>query len=189
MLPSLAATIRWRSGHEEGSGGERMAGFGKDLAARIFLRAGIGRMAARIAVSARLTPNKDVWFFKFIITTPGEGSSILPPGGHHLDHDRLFRSSQNLVAPYALRNKKDNSGDKLQVQLKKRLESNRSQSTEAFVAISKGNLDSVMNKLKTFAVILYNRFCEHALVNEARRALFTNKKRTMEMIPPTANAL
>ncbi|CAG2054693.1 unnamed protein product [Timema podura] len=57
----------------------------------------------------------------------GEGSSILPPGGHHLDHDRLFRSSQNIVAPYALRNKKDNSGDKLQVQLKKRLESNRSQ--------------------------------------------------------------
>nr|CAD7402481.1 unnamed protein product [Timema cristinae] len=63
----------------------------------------------------------------FIDSVEGEGSSILPPGGHHLDHDRLFRSSQNIVAPRALRNNKDKSGDKLQMQLKKRLGSNRSQ--------------------------------------------------------------
>nr|CAD7263372.1 unnamed protein product [Timema shepardi] len=63
----------------------------------------------------------------FIDSVEGEESSILPPGGHHLDHDRLFRSSQNIVAPRALRNNKDQSGDKLQMQLKKRLGSNRSQ--------------------------------------------------------------
>nr|CAD7205395.1 unnamed protein product [Timema douglasi] len=63
----------------------------------------------------------------FIDSVEGEEGSILPPGGHHLDHDHLFRSSQNIVAPRALRNNKDQSGDKLQMQLKKRLGSNRSQ--------------------------------------------------------------
>ncbi|KAJ8888479.1 hypothetical protein PR048_007970 [Dryococelus australis] len=63
------------------------------------------------------------------------------------------------------------------------------EATDAFVAIYEGNLDSAMDKMEKFVIILYDRSCKKTLVNEARREMFRKKKRTMEMIPPTANAL
>ena len=50
-------------------------------------------------------------------------------------------------------------------------------------------LDEIMPTLEHFVVLVYDRTTMCTQVNDARKALFTKKGRSMDAIPPTAAAL
>jgi len=58
----------------------------------------------------------------------------------------------------------------------------------SFMAYDEIN-DDMFKTLQRFVVLMYDRTCPASTVNECRRLLFTKKSRTIENIPPTADAL
>ena len=50
-------------------------------------------------------------------------------------------------------------------------------------------LDEIMPTLEHFVVLMHDRTTMCTQVNDARKALFTKKGRSMDAIPPTAAAL